>query len=70
MDIFTVDERESRRQIWWCCCLADMYGSTYMGRPVLVRDSDFDTPFPEPGPVRQLLLFPVPFAFIPRSGGR
>ncbi|KAJ7751211.1 fungal-specific transcription factor domain-containing protein [Mycena maculata] len=45
--LFTAEETQTRRQIWWACCVADRYGSMYMGRPVAIRDSDFDTPLPE-----------------------
>ncbi|THV07451.1 hypothetical protein K435DRAFT_741751 [Dendrothele bispora CBS 962.96] len=46
-DLFSRDELQTRRQIWWVCCLADRYGSVYMGRPIIIRDEDFDTPFPD-----------------------
>ncbi|KAF5388613.1 hypothetical protein D9757_004721 [Collybiopsis confluens] len=46
-NLFSKDEVQTRRQIWWCCCLGDRYGSTYMGRPIVIRDEDFDTPLPE-----------------------
>ncbi|KAJ7103261.1 fungal-specific transcription factor domain-containing protein [Mycena belliarum] len=45
--LFTTEETQTRRQIWWACCLADRYSSMYMGRPVSIRDDDFDTPLPE-----------------------
>lgn len=35
------------------------YGSIYMGRPTMIKDSDSDTPFPYVDPVR---------IFAPRSG--
>lgn len=80
--MFTAEETQTRRQIWWVCCLADRlvacfspfetttdiwlvdrYGSIYMGeqdlqvstlsfsqlyagRPIIIRDDDFDTPIP------------------------
>ncbi|KAJ3874729.1 fungal-specific transcription factor domain-containing protein [Lentinula edodes] len=46
-NLFSVDERQSRKLIWWACCLADRYGSVYMGRPIIIRDEDFDVPLPE-----------------------
>ncbi|KAJ7170147.1 fungal-specific transcription factor domain-containing protein [Mycena filopes] len=45
--LFGPEETQTRRQIWWACCLADRYGSIYMGRPVAIRDEDFDTPLPD-----------------------
>ncbi|KAF7337482.1 Zn(2)-C6 fungal-type domain-containing protein [Mycena sanguinolenta] len=45
--LFTPEETQTRRQIWWACCLADRYGSMYMGRPIAIRDEDFDTPLPD-----------------------
>ncbi|KAI3622119.1 hypothetical protein WG66_015820 [Moniliophthora roreri] len=48
-DLFARDETQTRRQIWWMCCLADRYGSLYMGRPIIIREEDYDTPFPELG---------------------
>ncbi|KAK7063985.1 Zn(2)-C6 fungal-type domain-containing protein [Favolaschia claudopus] len=45
--LFTREETQTRRQIWWACLLADRYGSMYMGRPITIRDEDFDTPLPE-----------------------
>ncbi|KAF9469792.1 fungal-specific transcription factor domain-containing protein [Collybia nuda] len=38
--LFSPEEIQTRRQIWWSCCLADRYGSVYM-------DDDFDTPLPD-----------------------
>ncbi|KAF9270701.1 hypothetical protein L218DRAFT_993268 [Marasmius fiardii PR-910] len=46
-DLFARDETQTRRQIWWICCLADRYGSLYMGRPIIIREEDYDTPLPE-----------------------
>ncbi|KAL0576702.1 hypothetical protein V5O48_005269 [Marasmius crinis-equi] len=46
-DLFARDETQTRRQIWWICCLADRYGSVYMGRPIIIREEDYDTPLPE-----------------------
>ncbi|KAJ7109940.1 fungal-specific transcription factor domain-containing protein [Mycena epipterygia] len=45
--LFSPEETQTRRQIWWACCVADRYGSMYMGRPIAIRDDDFDTPLPE-----------------------
>ncbi|KAF8078976.1 fungal-specific transcription factor domain-containing protein [Lyophyllum atratum] len=45
-DLFSPAEVQTRRQIWWACCIADRYGSVYMGRPIVIKDDDFDTPLP------------------------
>ncbi|TFK77447.1 hypothetical protein BDN72DRAFT_830615 [Pluteus cervinus] len=49
-DLFAPEEIRTRKQIWWGCCLADRYGSVYMGRPIVIKDGDFDTPLPEIDP--------------------
>ncbi|KAJ4002275.1 fungal-specific transcription factor domain-containing protein [Lentinula boryana] len=46
-NLFSRNESQSRRLIWWACCLTDRYGSVYMGRPIIIRDEDFDVPLPE-----------------------
>ncbi|KAH8835572.1 fungal-specific transcription factor domain-containing protein, partial [Flagelloscypha sp. PMI_526] len=40
--LFSDDDTQTRRQIWWCCVIGDRYGSIYMGRPVVIKDSDMD----------------------------
>lgn len=30
-DLFSPEETQTRRQIWWACILTDRYGSVYMG---------------------------------------
>lgn len=47
INIFTPEENQARKQIWWACIMADKYGSVYMGRPVCIRENDFDTLLPE-----------------------
>ncbi|KAG2022902.1 nuclear protein [Coprinopsis cinerea AmutBmut pab1-1] len=49
--LFTQEETQTRRQIWWTCCMVDRYGSLYMGRPVMIKDGDYDTPLPDIDPV-------------------
>ncbi|KAF8634943.1 hypothetical protein AX15_000674 [Amanita polypyramis BW_CC] len=48
-DLFTREELQTRRQIWWCCYLVDRYASVYMGRPLMIKDEDYDAPMPERG---------------------
>ncbi|KAJ6621140.1 fungal-specific transcription factor domain-containing protein [Mycena sp. CBHHK59/15] len=45
--LFSPEETQTRRQIWWACCAADRYSAMYMGRPIAIRDDDFDTPLPD-----------------------
>ncbi|KAJ8523288.1 hypothetical protein ONZ45_g253 [Pleurotus djamor] len=45
-DLLTPEETQTRKHIWWTCCLADRYGSVYMGRPVAIHESDYDVPLP------------------------
>ncbi|KAF9225551.1 hypothetical protein BS17DRAFT_751446 [Gyrodon lividus] len=45
--MFSAEENQVRKQIWWACCIADKYGSTYMGRPTCISEDDFDTLLPD-----------------------
>ncbi|KAF8560118.1 hypothetical protein OG21DRAFT_1451878 [Imleria badia] len=45
--IFSDEENQVRKQIWWACCIADKYSSTYMGRPICIGENDFDTLLPD-----------------------
>ncbi|KIO08530.1 hypothetical protein M404DRAFT_23073 [Pisolithus tinctorius Marx 270] len=63
--MFSAEENQVRKQIWWACCIADKYTffvvecqvfvnvwlsrhtSIYMGRPVSIRENDYDTLFPD-----------------------
>ncbi|EKM48188.1 uncharacterized protein PHACADRAFT_214916 [Phanerochaete carnosa HHB-10118-sp] len=47
-DIFTPVEKQIRRQIWSSCCIADKLSAIWLGRPVMYRKGDFDTPHPDP----------------------
>ncbi|KAL0951642.1 hypothetical protein HGRIS_008322 [Hohenbuehelia grisea] len=46
-ELFSSEETQLRRQIWWTCMAADRYGSVYMGRPISIHDHDFDIPLPD-----------------------
>ncbi|KAF9567781.1 hypothetical protein CPC08DRAFT_739993 [Agrocybe pediades] len=50
-DLFSAEETQTRRQIWWVCVQTDRYGSFYMGRPIMIKDGDFDTPLPNVDPM-------------------
>ncbi|KAF7311124.1 Zn(2)-C6 fungal-type domain-containing protein [Mycena chlorophos] len=45
--LFSQEDTQTRRQIWWACCGADRYASMYMGRPIAIHDDDFNTPLPD-----------------------
>jgi hypothetical protein len=45
--MFSDQENQERKQIWWACCIADKYSSTYMGRPICIGENDFDTLLPD-----------------------
>ncbi|KAJ3556519.1 hypothetical protein NM688_g1984 [Phlebia brevispora] len=46
-ELFSAVEKQTRKQLWWSCCIADKLSSVWLGRPVMYRKGDFDTP--EPG---------------------
>jgi hypothetical protein len=85
VDMFSSEETQVRRQIWWACVMADrcvpsscffsiaharlnqdmvqcilVSGTTLFsgmlmllsGRPVMIKDEDFETPLPNVDPVR------------------
>lgn len=70
-EMFDEEETQTRRQIWWVCILSDRYGSIYMGRPVVIRDEDFDNPIPsvipseEQQPWRPLSSEPTAATYVP-----
>ncbi|KAI6120679.1 fungal-specific transcription factor domain-containing protein [Pisolithus croceorrhizus] len=56
--MFSAEENQVRKQIWWACCIADKY--TFLssgvrpslifdclGRPVCISENDYDTLFPD-----------------------
>ncbi|CAL1694956.1 unnamed protein product [Somion occarium] len=45
--LFSVEDRQARKQIWWSCCIADKLSAVWLGRPVNFRDGDFSVAFPE-----------------------
>ncbi|KAF5385325.1 hypothetical protein D9615_001196 [Tricholomella constricta] len=57
-DLFSPVEIQTRCQIWWTCCIADRYGSVYMGRPIVIKDDDFDTPLPPVEEEEDQILWP------------
>jgi len=45
--LFSPQEQQVRRRIWYACVIMDKYVSTYIGRPLSIFERDFDTPLPE-----------------------
>ncbi|KAG8889120.1 hypothetical protein FRB98_005735 [Tulasnella sp. 332] len=45
---FTEAEKHVRCRVWHSCLKLDRYVATYIGRPTMVSESDYDTPFPQP----------------------
>ncbi|KAG6888363.1 hypothetical protein C0995_008950 [Termitomyces sp. Mi166 len=39
-------ELHERKRIWYACVIMDVYVSTYIGRPLMINEKDFDTPIP------------------------
>ncbi|TDL26037.1 hypothetical protein BD410DRAFT_562461 [Rickenella mellea] len=56
-DLFTSDEKQERKQLWWACVTADKYMSVFPGRPVAIRESDFDTELPQEQEMDELELW-------------
>ncbi|KAI0257234.1 fungal-specific transcription factor domain-containing protein [Lactifluus subvellereus] len=46
-NMFSPQELQARKQIWWGCVRADKYTAVYMGRPPTISEWHFDTPPPE-----------------------
>ncbi len=44
--LFNGAEQQVRRRIWYACVLMDKYVSTYIGRPLSIFETDYDTPLP------------------------
>jgi hypothetical protein len=47
VDLFSSQEKQMRKQIWFACVMADEYSAVYMGRPVTIGENDFDTLLPD-----------------------
>lgn len=44
--IFNPVEQQVRKRIWYACVVMDKYVSTYIGRPLSIFESDYDTQLP------------------------
>ncbi|KAI0305366.1 fungal-specific transcription factor domain-containing protein [Multifurca ochricompacta] len=47
--LFSPVELQERRRIWYACVIMDKYVSSYIGRPLAIREQDFDTELPSLG---------------------
>ncbi|KAF9531948.1 fungal-specific transcription factor domain-containing protein [Crepidotus variabilis] len=56
-DLFSPEDTQIRRQIWWACIVSDRYGSIYMGRPVMIKNEDFETQLPTIDPIEDKELW-------------
>ncbi|KZS92048.1 hypothetical protein SISNIDRAFT_550782 [Sistotremastrum niveocremeum HHB9708] len=45
--VFTSAQKWLRKRIWSSCVKLDRYISMYMGRPIMIHESDYDTELPE-----------------------
>ena len=50
--LFSAEQLQTRRRIWYGCVVMDKYVSTYIGRPVAIFENDFDTELPSIDQVR------------------
>ncbi|KAH9950872.1 fungal-specific transcription factor domain-containing protein [Amylocystis lapponica] len=46
-ELFSNDDKQTRKQIWWSCCTTDKLSSMWLGRPVMFKANDFTTPRPD-----------------------
>ncbi|KAG6888743.1 hypothetical protein C0992_007586 [Termitomyces sp. T32_za158] len=56
-------ELHERKRIWYACVILDVYVSTYIGRPLMISEKDFDTPMPgddDPEEVEEWMPSSVP----------
>ncbi|KAF8240532.1 hypothetical protein L208DRAFT_1427978 [Tricholoma matsutake] len=44
--LFGVWELEERKRVWYACVIMDKYVSTYIGRPLMIFERDFDARLP------------------------
>ncbi|KAG9036070.1 hypothetical protein FRB95_009858 [Tulasnella sp. JGI-2019a] len=62
---FNVIEKETRCRVWHACLKLDKYVSTYIGRPVMVSENDYDTQLPEASGDEETELWVNPTQSIP-----
>ncbi|EPQ54381.1 hypothetical protein GLOTRDRAFT_94337 [Gloeophyllum trabeum ATCC 11539] len=47
-EVFTVNDKQTRRAIWWACCSVDRRMSAFLGRPISIQDKDYNVKLPDP----------------------
>lgn len=58
--LFTPSEKSSRKRIWHCAVILDRIMAFAMGRPMCIRERDYDTALPDQEEVSEgAFLFPV-----------
>lgn len=55
--IFSPIEQHLRKRIWYACVIMDKYVSAYIGRPLSIFESDYDTRLPSAEDVSLLLFY-------------
>lgn len=55
--VFGAWEGEERRRVWAGCVVMDRYVSSYIGRPLMVRERDWDTRAPDVADVSVFCVF-------------
>ncbi|TFK29468.1 hypothetical protein FA15DRAFT_752599 [Coprinopsis marcescibilis] len=55
--LFNDWELQERKRIWYACVVMDKYISTYIGRPLMIFERDFDTPLPSEEDPEELELW-------------
>lgn len=43
---FSYEDKQIRKRVWWACVNMDKYVSTYIGRPMMIFERDYDATFP------------------------
>ncbi|KAH8833745.1 fungal-specific transcription factor domain-containing protein [Flagelloscypha sp. PMI_526] len=68
--LFSADELQERKRIWYACVVMDKYVSAYIGRPLAIYERDFDTRLPDELEAEELedLAFPAPHEALIHSG--
>ncbi|TDL28079.1 hypothetical protein BD410DRAFT_894187 [Rickenella mellea] len=66
VDVFSPEQKQERKQVWWTCNIVDKYMSIYLGRPVAISYRDFDTELPQDDPSEESLLW-KPHSSVPEG---
>ncbi|KAL5534107.1 hypothetical protein ACEPAG_568 [Sanghuangporus baumii] len=47
IDIFSPNQKQERKHVWWSCAIAEKYIACALGKPTIIRPNDYDTDLPE-----------------------